>query len=132
LFSLVPIRHFGGGTTYIYELNIESTNQISSFPNFLVNTSCSCSAKKELVSRTQKQFAHRPVTPRINAEQIEPNIYTNAAMANIKTFHLPHYTDYPIYVALFKDVTNAEFLRSQLLAANQEFDYAFLDAAMVS
>jgi hypothetical protein len=53
-------------------------------------------------------------------------------MANIRTFHLPHYPDYPIYVALFKNVTNAEFLRGQLLAANQEFDYAFLDAAMVS
>lgn len=53
-------------------------------------------------------------------------------MAAVRTFTLPHYEAYPVQVALFKSVTNAEFLRSQLLAANPEFDYAFLDAAMVS
>ena len=53
-------------------------------------------------------------------------------MAAVRTFTLPQYEAYPVQVALFKDVKNAEFLRSQLLAANSEFDYAFLDAAMVS
>ena len=53
-------------------------------------------------------------------------------MAAVRTFTLPHYEAYPVQVALFKDVKNTEFLRSQLLAANPEFDYAFLDAAMVS
>lgn len=53
-------------------------------------------------------------------------------MAAVRTFTLPHYEDYPVQVALFKGVKNTEFLRSQLLAANPEFDYAFLDAAMVS
>jgi hypothetical protein len=53
-------------------------------------------------------------------------------MAAVRTFTLPHYEAYPVQVALFKDVRNADFLRSQLLAANPEFDYAFLDAAMVS
>lgn len=53
-------------------------------------------------------------------------------MASIRTFTLPHYETYPVHVALFKDVTNAAFLRSQLLEANAEFDYAFLDARMVS
>jgi hypothetical protein len=53
-------------------------------------------------------------------------------MAAVRTFTLPHYEAYPVQVALFKDVKNAEFLKSQLLAANPEFDYAFLDAAMVS
>lgn len=52
-------------------------------------------------------------------------------MASVRTFTLPHYEPYPVHVALFKDVTNAAFLRSQLLAGNQEFDYAFLDASMV-
>jgi hypothetical protein len=52
-------------------------------------------------------------------------------MAAIRTFVLPHYPDYPIQVALFKDVTNAAFLRSQLLEANPDFDYAFVDATMV-
>jgi hypothetical protein len=53
-------------------------------------------------------------------------------MAAVRTFTLPHYEAYPVQVALFKHVRNADFLRSQLLAANPEFDYAFLDAAMVS
>ena len=53
-------------------------------------------------------------------------------MASVRTFTLPHYEDYPVHVALFKDVTNAAFLRKQLLEGNQEFDYAFLDASMVS
>ncbi|KAF2623110.1 CGI-121-domain-containing protein [Macroventuria anomochaeta] len=52
-------------------------------------------------------------------------------MAAVRTFTLPHYSAYPVQVALFRDVKNAEYLRSQLLAANPEFDYAFLDAAMI-
>ncbi|CBX91381.1 hypothetical protein LEMA_P068890.1 [Plenodomus lingam JN3] len=51
-------------------------------------------------------------------------------MASIRTFRLPHYHAYPVHVALFEDVENADFLKSQLLAANPDFDYAFLDAAM--
>jgi hypothetical protein len=53
-------------------------------------------------------------------------------MAAVRTFTLPHYEAYPVQIALFKGVKNAEYLRSQLLAANSDFDYAFLDAAMVS
>jgi EKC/KEOPS complex subunit CGI121/TPRKB len=52
-------------------------------------------------------------------------------MAAVRTFTLPHYEAYPVHVALFKDVTNAAFLKSQLLEANPDFDYAFLDASMV-
>ena len=53
-------------------------------------------------------------------------------MANVRTFFLPHYPENPVHVALFKDVSNAAFLRKQLLEANPDFDYAFLDAQMVS
>ncbi len=52
-------------------------------------------------------------------------------MAAVRTFLLPHYPEYPIQIALFKDVANAAFLRSQLLEANPDFDYAFIDASMV-
>ncbi|KAF2795246.1 CGI-121-domain-containing protein [Melanomma pulvis-pyrius CBS 109.77] len=52
-------------------------------------------------------------------------------MAAVRTFVLPHYPEYPIQIALFKDVTNAAFLRSQLLEANSDFDYAFIDASMI-
>ncbi|OCK83396.1 CGI-121-domain-containing protein [Lepidopterella palustris CBS 459.81] len=52
-------------------------------------------------------------------------------MASVQTFYLPHFPSNPIYIALFKDVSNASFLRQQLLDANTEFDYAFLDATMI-
>ncbi|KAJ4299763.1 hypothetical protein N0V90_005009 [Kalmusia sp. IMI 367209] len=52
-------------------------------------------------------------------------------MVSVRTFHLPHYPSHPIQVSLFKNVSNAAFLRSQLLSANPEFDYAFLDATMI-
>jgi EKC/KEOPS complex subunit CGI121/TPRKB len=52
-------------------------------------------------------------------------------MAIVRTFTLPHYEAFPIHVALFRDVKNASHLRSQLLGANAEYDYAFLDAEMV-
>jgi EKC/KEOPS complex subunit CGI121/TPRKB len=44
---------------------------------------------------------------------------------------LPHLPGYNIHISLFKDVTNASFLRRQLVQANAEFEYAFLDATMV-
>lgn len=52
-------------------------------------------------------------------------------MVSVRTFTLPHYQAYPVHVGLFTDVANATFLRSQLLDANPDFDYAFLDASMV-
>lgn len=52
-------------------------------------------------------------------------------MADIETITLPHIKDHPLYVALFKDVKNAPFLRQQLLEGNTDYEYAFLDAAVV-
>lgn len=52
-------------------------------------------------------------------------------MASIRTFTLPHYAAYPVHVALFHHVQNPAFLKSQLVAGNPDFDYAFLDASMI-
>ncbi|KAF2273114.1 CGI-121-domain-containing protein [Westerdykella ornata] len=52
-------------------------------------------------------------------------------MVHVRTYRLPHYEQYPVHVALFRDVSNAAFLRKQLLEANEDFDYAFLDASMI-
>jgi EKC/KEOPS complex subunit CGI121/TPRKB len=49
----------------------------------------------------------------------------------METIVLPHLPDYPVHAALFKDVANAPYLRQQLLAGNAEYEYAFLDAAML-
>lgn len=48
----------------------------------------------------------------------------------IQIAHTP--SDLPIYISCFRDVSNANFLKSQLLAANQEFNYAFIDASTIT
>ncbi|PNS20852.1 hypothetical protein CAC42_2783 [Sphaceloma murrayae] len=51
--------------------------------------------------------------------------------SELETITLPHLENYPVYVALFKHVKNAAFLREQLLQGNSAFEYAFLDASMI-
>ncbi|KAI1864062.1 uncharacterized protein JN550_009082 [Neoarthrinium moseri] len=43
--------------------------------------------------------------------------------------HVP--TSHSVHVAVFRNVTNAEFLQSQLLSRNADFEYAFIDASTV-
>lgn len=47
----------------------------------------------------------------------------------IQLMHLP--PELKIYVTCYTEVANAVFLRQQLLSANQEFNYAFLDASSI-
>lgn len=49
----------------------------------------------------------------------------------METVQLPHLSQHPLRIGLFKDVKNAAFLREQLLKGNADFEYAFLDAAAV-
>lgn len=44
---------------------------------------------------------------------------------------LPHLKQHPLSVCLFRNVQNAAFLRQQLLQANHDFEYAFLDASVL-
>ncbi|KAF2679893.1 CGI-121-domain-containing protein [Lentithecium fluviatile CBS 122367] len=52
-------------------------------------------------------------------------------MAQVRTITLPHFPAHPLQIALYKSVTNAAHLRTQLLSANPTYDYAFLDATMI-
>ena len=53
-------------------------------------------------------------------------------MATMQTLHLSHLPfELAIHVALYCNLENAAFLRQQLLAGNQDFEYAFIDASMV-
>ncbi|KAK5122959.1 hypothetical protein LTR85_003524 [Meristemomyces frigidus] len=49
----------------------------------------------------------------------------------METIILPHLPNHPLHVCLFKDVSNAPFLRQQLLEGNTEFEYAFVDASVL-
>ena len=52
-----------------------------------------------------------------------------ASLQAVNLAHLP--AENILYIALFKNVSNAEFLRQQLLNGNADFEYAFIDAKMV-
>jgi hypothetical protein len=49
----------------------------------------------------------------------------------METITLPHLSDSPTQICLFKNVQNAAFLRQQLLEGNTDFEYAFLDASVL-
>ncbi len=49
----------------------------------------------------------------------------------METIVLPHLPDHHLQVCLFVKVHNAQFLRQQLLDGNVDFEYAFLDAAVL-
>jgi EKC/KEOPS complex subunit CGI121/TPRKB len=53
----------------------------------------------------------------------------SGSLEQIALEHIP--SDYVVSAALFKDVQNAAFLHSQLLARNSDFEYAFIDASVV-
>ncbi|CAI0641033.1 unnamed protein product, partial [Colletotrichum noveboracense] len=54
-----------------------------------------------------------------------------AIMSIIETVPIDHVpADHALHVAFFKDVENAAFLHSQLLARNAEFEYALVDASV--
>ncbi|KAL3474228.1 kinase binding protein CGI-121-domain-containing protein [Aspergillus californicus] len=50
--------------------------------------------------------------------------------SSLETIHLPH-LPLAVHAALYKEVQNASYLREQLLSANAEFEYAFIDASMI-
>ena len=52
---------------------------------------------------------------------------------NLTTLTLPHFPpdSHSVHIAVLKDIQNAEHLRSQLLAGNADYEYAFIDARNV-
>jgi EKC/KEOPS complex subunit CGI121/TPRKB len=52
-----------------------------------------------------------------------------SSLESIAIEHVP--SSHVVLVTLFKDVQNAAFLHSQLLARNVAFEYAFIDASVV-
>jgi hypothetical protein len=54
-------------------------------------------------------------------------------MALLESIHLEHLPpSYTLHAALFTSVTNAPFLHQQLLDGNTDFEYALIDASVVS
>lgn len=57
------------------------------------------------------------------------NKHETMSLEQLDLDHIP--ASHKVYAALFRDVSNADFLHAQLLARNPEFDYAFIDASSV-
>ena len=53
-----------------------------------------------------------------------------ALLQSINLEHIP--TSHKIHIALYRDIKNASFLHQQLLAGNTDFEYALIDASVVS
>jgi EKC/KEOPS complex subunit CGI121/TPRKB len=54
-------------------------------------------------------------------------------MALLQSIHLEHLPpSHMLHISLFHSVSNAAFLHQQLLDGNAEFEYAFIDASVVS
>jgi hypothetical protein len=53
-----------------------------------------------------------------------------ALLQTVRLEHLPH--SHEIHIALYRDITNASFLQQQLLDGNTNFEYALIDAGVVS
>lgn len=50
----------------------------------------------------------------------------------LEELHLDHVpANYRVYLGLFKSVTNASHLQSQLVARNADYEYAFIDPSSV-
>lgn len=52
------------------------------------------------------------------------------ALETVPLEHIP--ASHTIHISFFKDVQNAAFLHEQLLARNADFEYALIDASVVS
>lgn len=73
--------------------------------------------------------------PVVNYYILLPSSKTNPErlMSLFKTIDLAHVPeDVRVHVALFENVKNAGFLQQQLLDGNSAFEYAFIDASVVS
>jgi EKC/KEOPS complex subunit CGI121/TPRKB len=55
---------------------------------------------------------------------------TMALLQSINLEHIP--TSHTVHIALYRDIRNASFLHQQLLAGNTDFEYALIDASVVS
>ncbi len=53
-----------------------------------------------------------------------------ALLQMVQLEHLP--PTHRIYIALYRNISNAAFLHQQLLAGNTSFEYALIDASVVS
>jgi hypothetical protein len=59
--------------------------------------------------------------------------YLTAAVMALQTLQLEHLPPtHAVHVAVYRSVTNAAFLQQQLLAGNTDFEYALIDASIVS
>ena len=74
-----------------------------------------------------------PAFPHISFTRETKNTERLTQMAHLQTVSLEHLPEnHTFHIALFRNVKNAAFLHQQLLAGNTDFEYALIDASIVS
>lgn len=63
--------------------------------------------------------------------QANPIVKHHHTGTNMESLTLPHFPSNGLLLGLFTQVSNASFLRQQLLEGNSAFEYAFLDASVL-
>ncbi|KAI1202903.1 kinase binding protein CGI-121-domain-containing protein [Nemania serpens] len=84
-------------------------------------------------ARTSKRqkTTHEPEQAAIAARS--PTTMSASATPMLETLRLEHVPEtHSVHVAVFRDVANAAFLHQQLLARNLEFEYALIDAGVIT
>ncbi|KAI0975307.1 kinase binding protein CGI-121-domain-containing protein [Xylaria arbuscula] len=77
----------------------------------------------------KRQKTEHPTTDPPGYEQFS----TMSAAPILETLQLEHVpASHSVHVAVFRDVENAAFLHQQLLARNAEFEYALIDASIIT
>ncbi|KAK0732356.1 kinase binding protein CGI-121-domain-containing protein [Apiosordaria backusii] len=78
---------------------------------------------------SKRPAATETCDPATTSKRPKPPSSVTMALERIQLEHIP--PNYRVYGALFRDVSNASFLQTQLLSRNPEFEYAFIDASTI-
>ncbi|KAI3324661.1 CGI-121-domain-containing protein [Xylariaceae sp. AK1471] len=92
------------------------------------------SSETELHHAKRQKTQHQTPSPTM-AEANPPtqSPISSSSKSTLETLHLEHVPQtHSVHVAVFQDVENAAFLHQQLLARNADFEYAFIDAGVIT
>lgn len=88
-----------------------------------------------VIGKRLEILAHHPAIDSQKFSICEKRIlkFIIMAISCLQTLQLEHLPPgYVIHIALYKDLQNADFLQKQLLEGNTAYEYALIDASVVS
>ncbi|KAI1155493.1 kinase binding protein CGI-121-domain-containing protein [Nemania diffusa] len=80
--------------------------------------------------RRKTDHQTQSISIEINPLSQSSTMSTSPILETLQLEHIP--ATYSVHVAVFRDVENAAFLHQQLLARNADFEYALIDAGVIT